>query len=118
VCCARISRNNEKRYNSRHHGTNGEENRERSNQVLLSLGHMFQKEGAVGRHGTLRRRQLLLLSAIGSENERTPTELPSRKRMTQSAGRELANDAKRPNTAVKKSVALNAALLPIRSEPI
>lgn len=48
----------------------------------------------------------------------TPTELPKRKRSTHREGKDLEKEASRPNTAVKNSVALNAALRPIRSEPV
>ena len=47
----------------------------------------------------------------------TPTELPRKNRMAHKLTNELAKDARIPNTAVKKRVALNAVLRPITSEP-
>lgn len=47
----------------------------------------------------------------------TPTELPRKKRVMHRVGKELAKQVRSPNTAVKKSVALKAVLLPITSEP-
>ena len=48
---------------------------------------------------------------------RTPTALPSMNSEMQSVVNVFANDAKTPNRAVRNSVALNAAVLPIKSEP-
>lgn len=47
-----------------------------------------------------------------------PTALPSRNNRMHNVGKELASDARSPKTDVKKSVALKAALLPIKSEPV
>ncbi len=47
----------------------------------------------------------------------TPTELPRKNRIAHKLPNELAKDARIPNTAVKKRVALNAVLRPITSEP-
>lgn len=49
---------------------------------------------------------------------RTPTELPSRNKATQSHANVPANEENIPNTAVKKRVALNAVVRPMRSEPV
>ena len=47
----------------------------------------------------------------------TPTAVPRRKRRMQSIAKEFAREATMPNRDVKNSVALKAALLPMRSEP-
>ena len=47
----------------------------------------------------------------------TPTELPRKNKVTHNMPKELDKEARKPKTAVKKSVALNAVLRPIRSEP-
>lgn len=49
---------------------------------------------------------------------RTPTALPSRNRARQSHAKVPAKAAKTPNTDVRKSVALNAVVRPMRSEPV
>lgn len=48
---------------------------------------------------------------------RTPTALPKKKRATHRAGKELAKDARIPNSDVRNSVALNAVVRPSKSEP-
>jgi hypothetical protein len=48
----------------------------------------------------------------------TPTELPRRKSAMQSVTNELDSEAKMPKMAVRKSVALNAVIRPIKSEPM
>ena len=52
------------------------------------------------------------------DDERTPTALPRKKSSMHKLQNELANDARMPNTAVKKRVALKAALRPTRSEQV
>lgn len=53
----------------------------------------------------------------GDERPRTPTALPKKNRAMHNVRKVLAKEAARPKTAVKKSVALKAALRPRRSEP-
>ena len=52
------------------------------------------------------------------EGELTPTALPRKNRSTHRLPNEFANDARMPNKAVKKRVALKAALRPTRSEQV
>ena len=60
-----------------------------------------------------------LLASVASprSSARTPTALPKRKSEAHNSGNVLARAASTPNTEVRKSVALNAAVRPSRSEP-
>ena len=48
----------------------------------------------------------------------TPTELPKKKSAMQRVKNDFVRDARRPKRAVKRRVALKAALRPMRSEPL
>lgn len=52
-----------------------------------------------------------------SRELRTPTAVPRKNSARQRVPKEFANEANSPNKDVKKRVALNAVLRPIRSEP-
>jgi hypothetical protein len=52
------------------------------------------------------------------EGELTPTALPRKNSNMHRLTNEVANDARMPNKAVKKRVALKAALRPTRSEQV
>lgn len=113
-----MPRENEESNKGRKDRSKREENRECRDQVLFSFWHVLKKECTIRRHGTLYKAVRVNESTTVDDDELTPTALPRKNKSTQRLKKELANDARMPNRAVKKSVALNAALRPTMSEQV
>jgi hypothetical protein len=100
-------------------GADREKYGECGDEIFFAAGHVFEEEGAIGGKRALHKSVNKKSEWVNREVvKHTPTALPSKKRAMQRRVKVFANDARMPNNAVKKRVALNAILRPRISEPV